>query len=215
MEIKRIVVNDIIIDVAKTGEIFQEGRLLKPRLNRDGYPVVSVKNSALKKYRSYTIHRLVALAWIKNDDPIYKTEVNHKDFDRTNYNIENLEWINHVDNVRYSRKAGRYPLNYGVDNPNYGNITLHKRYARDKELAKLKQSRPGARNGKAKRCKLFYKNDLIGEFGYQRAAAYKLQELERDLKNKNIDNIIRRLKQPNGFMGYHLINDNISATFND
>lgn len=35
-------------------------------------------------------------------------EVNHKDYDRTNYHADNLEWVSHKDNISYSSSVGRY-----------------------------------------------------------------------------------------------------------
>ena len=53
-----------------------------------------------------SIHRIVAKAFIKNNDPIKKIEVNHKDSNRTNNNVENLEWVSPKYNVQYSFEKG-------------------------------------------------------------------------------------------------------------
>ena len=58
-------------------------------LNEEGYAVYSGK----------LVHRLMAEAWLKNPDPNEYTEVNHKDKNRSNNNIENLEWVNHENNI--------------------------------------------------------------------------------------------------------------------
>ena len=47
------------------------------------------------------IHRLVAKAFIPTND--YNKEVNHKNYIRDDNRVENLEWLSHTDNVRYSR----------------------------------------------------------------------------------------------------------------
>ena len=112
-------------------EIEQEGRILEPYLNHDGYPVVCIYNKLTKQTRSPTVHRLVALAWIPNDD-LSKTEVNHKDFNRGNYQISNLEWCTRQYNIAYSRSHNRYTKYYGCKNPNYGNDILSKKYRNDK-----------------------------------------------------------------------------------
>lgn len=46
------------------------------------------------------VHRLVAKAFIPNPDGL--TEVNHKDEDPSNNIVNNLEWVNHKENIRYS-----------------------------------------------------------------------------------------------------------------
>tara|TARA_E500000318_G_C3457179_1_gene171168 strand:+ start:89 stop:667 length:579 start_codon:yes stop_codon:yes gene_type:complete len=58
-------------------------------LNEEGYAVYSGK----------LVHRLMAKAWLKNPDPNEYTEVNHKDKNRSNNNIENLEWVSHENNI--------------------------------------------------------------------------------------------------------------------
>ena len=55
----------------------------------DGYAV----------YNGNLVHRLMAEAWLKNPDPNEYIEVNHKDKNRSNNNIENLEWVDHENNI--------------------------------------------------------------------------------------------------------------------
>lgn len=69
-------------------------------------------NVVLRKYgqrQSKQIHRLVAEAFIPNPQefPI----VNHKDFDRKNNRVENLEWCSQAQNVRWSRENMCKPKN--------------------------------------------------------------------------------------------------------
>lgn len=48
------------------------------------------------------LHVVVAECWIPNDDPINKTQVNHKDGNKRNPNIDNLEWITPAKNLQHS-----------------------------------------------------------------------------------------------------------------
>lgn len=59
------------------------------------------KNS---KRKSYLLHRLVALAFIPNLES--KTEINHKDGDRTNNCVDNLEWASRLENMRHGFDTG-------------------------------------------------------------------------------------------------------------
>ena len=59
--------------------------------NSDGYPCFG---------GGVPVHLYVAHAWV--DGYFEGSEVNHKDFDRTNYKADNLEWVSHNENVEYS-----------------------------------------------------------------------------------------------------------------
>ena len=50
------------------------------------------------------VHRLIAAAFIPN--PHNKPEINHKDGNRTNNHISNLEWCTHPENMRHAFKTG-------------------------------------------------------------------------------------------------------------
>ena len=58
------------------------------------------------------VHRLVAEAFIEN--PNNYPEVNHKDEDKTNNTVENLEWCTHTYNNNYGTKLGKTK---GMNNP--------------------------------------------------------------------------------------------------
>jgi hypothetical protein len=63
----------------------------------DGYRSVGLVVDGKTK-RLY-VHRLVALAHIPN--PSHCPQVNHKDFDKTNNDVSNLEWVTAAENVRH------------------------------------------------------------------------------------------------------------------
>lgn len=68
-------------------------RAVELYLNNNGYTV--------------GVHRLVALAFIPN--PENKPEVNHKDRNRSNNNVENLEWVTQSENVAHAYRNGVKP----------------------------------------------------------------------------------------------------------
>lgn len=68
-------------------------KYLKP-MKTNGYLCVELwKNRKRKRIK---IHRLVAIAFIPNTDNL--PQVNHKDLNKENNNVENLEWISNRDN---------------------------------------------------------------------------------------------------------------------
>jgi len=72
-------------------------KILKPSKSSSGYlQVIFSKNG---KTKSKFIHKLVASAFLENKNN-YK-EVNHKDENKENNNINNLEWCNHKYNMNY------------------------------------------------------------------------------------------------------------------
>ena len=78
------------------------------------------------------------------------------------------------------------------------------RYTNDTDLAQRKQSRKGAKNGRAKPCKLFNeRGDLVGEYPYRRAAIDALIEIGVANPSYNKESIIRKLSN-RGYKGYHL-----------
>lgn len=95
--------NGLCYKVYKDGSIFGKKGKLKTRLNKDGYLVVTLGRD---KRTVKTVHRIVAELFIPNPDNLM--EVNHKDCNRKNANINNLEWISRKDNVRYSSDQGKY-----------------------------------------------------------------------------------------------------------
>ncbi len=79
-------------------------KILKGRISKSGYYQVSIKIDVNQKFCNRYIHRLVAIYWI--DNPNNKREVNHKDGNKLNNNINNLEWITPSENQKRRHKIG-------------------------------------------------------------------------------------------------------------
>ena len=75
-----------------------ESRILSPSINNSGYKIIILKKPN-HKVICKPIHRLVAEAFIPNPNNL--TDVNHKDEDKMNNNVENLEWMAHKDNMNW------------------------------------------------------------------------------------------------------------------
>lgn len=82
---------------------FQEGRVLKPQKDKDGYLQVNLYKDGNQKH--HKVHRLVATAFIENTDSL--PEVNHIDEDKTNNRVSNLEWCTTKYNHNYGTRTER------------------------------------------------------------------------------------------------------------
>lgn len=83
-----------------------EWRKLKSSLNTSGYPFVSLINQFGRKSKG--LHRIIAEAFIPN--PENKPCINHINSIRTDYRIENLEWVTAKENVQHAYDTGRHTM---------------------------------------------------------------------------------------------------------
>lgn len=79
-----------------------EGQILKPIKARNDYLQANLFVNGKNKLSR--IHRLVAQAFIPNPDS--KPMVNHKDGDKSNNNVSNLEWCTRQENEEHASKNG-------------------------------------------------------------------------------------------------------------
>ena len=75
----------------------------KPVRLKNGY--MSIMFYRNKKYCLEYVHRLVAEAFLPREEG--KTQVNHKDLDRGNNKVENLEWCDYSYNANYGTRSKR------------------------------------------------------------------------------------------------------------
>ena len=79
-------------------------RILKRSLLGNGYLAVHICTNGKPKLA--TIHKLVANAFIENPDN--KPQVNHKDGNKTNNHIDNLEWVTAKENQQHAWQIGLF-----------------------------------------------------------------------------------------------------------
>lgn len=92
----------------------KKGHPMKYSLNHNGYCIINL--SIHNKIKGFGIHTLVAKQFISNDKPLEKTQVNHKDGNKQNNNVDNLEWVTPKENVRHCIDVLGEHL--GAKNPN-------------------------------------------------------------------------------------------------
>jgi len=87
----------------------QTGKTLNQKLT-NGYKTINLRNPLTGKTHTISIHRCMMITFVPNVD--YKIlVVNHKDGDKTNNNLENLEWCTQKENVQHSLVNGNTKLN--------------------------------------------------------------------------------------------------------
>jgi hypothetical protein len=77
-------------------------KILKFSINTSGYFQVTLQKNGEKK--NYLVHKLVALHFIPNPDN--KSEINHKDGNKLNNLINNLEWCTRSENALHAFQLG-------------------------------------------------------------------------------------------------------------
>ena len=79
-------------------------KYISVHINNYGYLFVKLYAKNGKRRQEY-IHRLVAMTFLENPDNL--PEVNHKDEDRQNNYVDNLEWCTHEYNQNYGNHNKR------------------------------------------------------------------------------------------------------------
>ena len=120
MEIWKIIENFPDYAVSDQGRVksFKFGKeiILTSEKNNKGYLCVNLYKN--KKPHPKKIHKLVLEAFKPNED-LNKTECNHKDGNKENNYVENLEWCTRSDNIKHAFKLG-LQNNKGENNPMFG-----------------------------------------------------------------------------------------------
>lgn len=104
--------NEVLKDIPNYSkyQITNFGRICKkennteilPSFTPDGYLNIKLLNDDNKR-NTIRLNRLVAKVFIENNDPA-KIEVNHKDGNKTNNRVDNLEWVTPSENQKHAYK---------------------------------------------------------------------------------------------------------------
>lgn len=100
-------VDRIVIDKNGVSKSIK-GTIRKPHKGTNGYLYIGLKKNGIQKITS--IHRLMAIAFIPN--PKQLSDVNHKDFNKLNNSIENLEWCTRRENTVHYKLTQKYSSPY-------------------------------------------------------------------------------------------------------
>jgi hypothetical protein len=96
-----------LYQISNYGRVYSTKRK-KPRIingmNRNDYRVVRLKDKNDVQH-NILVHRLVALHFLNIIED--KNVVNHKDFNRSNNHVDNLEWCTQKENMQHAHQNGR------------------------------------------------------------------------------------------------------------
>lgn len=120
--------------IIKTLEVSDHGNVriaetkepCKISFDSSGYPVISRHTDGKSFIR---IHRLVAQAFLESDEN--KKSVNHKDGNKANNHVSNLEWCTHQYNMLHARRILKKSVE---ENHHWTKLKVHE----VKEIYKLK-----------------------------------------------------------------------------
>ena len=113
-----------LYQISNLGKILnvKRNKIKKQTINKEGYYYVMLSKKGKKTY--FLVHRLVAQVFLDkskykcvNKDDNVILVVNHKDENKLNNNLNNLEWCTNKYNVIYSNKRNKINkiLNYIED----------------------------------------------------------------------------------------------------
>lgn len=95
-----------LYEVSSEGRVRNaKGYVMSPGTNERGYKRLALwrRGAGSKEFK---VHRLVAMAFLPNPDDL--PEVNHKDLDKANNALSNLEWVDHIGNHVHCLQSGKY-----------------------------------------------------------------------------------------------------------
>lgn len=133
--------------VSRDGKVFsdkyKERRELSQRKNSRGYMYVNLCKNG--KYRSITVHRLVAIAFLGKRDEGF--EVNHIDGNKENNCISNLEWVTKSQNMKHAFKYGlnksrAHELHHSAKLKEKDVCEIRRRFSNGEKISNISKSFP-------------------------------------------------------------------------
>lgn len=182
----------------------KDGKLLKPQKDAQGYLHVrlydgtadrGVYASGYAKPKLEKVHRLVSLHFLTKPDKDNYYEVNHKDGNKQNNDVTNLEWVTRQENIQHSWNIGlsKYELEGGrFRNARPVKILLRdgtvKYYGSQTEAAIVLGTHPISLMSKKK------KGDkaIFGKYGYK---VFGIDELPKGCKFEDTSGYMDEIRQ--------------------
>jgi hypothetical protein len=126
-------------EVSNDGQLrnVKTGTVYKQTLGGHGYRQVCVSLGSRNNIKAIKIHKAVAETFIPNHEN--KSDVNHKDGNKENNIVLNLEWATHKENMQHASKTGLVARVYGIDNASSKLTENDVKYIRENYVSKDKK----------------------------------------------------------------------------
>lgn len=163
--------------VSNIGNVKVGEKLVRKRKSPQGYLRCSING------KTEYIHRLVAMAFVKNHDVLNKNQVNHIDGNKLNNRADNLEWCTQRENNIHKAKLGR-------NNNNLKPVPVIGINAKDNEIRVFRSEAEASRyvNGKSRGVAKAVSGELRTYYGwiFKKIGLNSVDGLIRDLSNLHI-----------------------------
>lgn len=99
-----------VFAVSNLGKIRPTGIILKTTINYRGYEKAKLSwvENGIRNKKTMSVHRLVAMCWLSNPENL--PQVNHKDLNKINNDVSNLEWCTAKHNTNHAQDNGARPV---------------------------------------------------------------------------------------------------------
>ena len=101
------------VGIKNVNKFYKQEKIINQYSNGRGYMQVTIYND-IGKPKTIKVHRLVARAFIENKNNL--PQVNHKDGNKLNNSVDNLEWCDNLYNIRHGIENGLVDLKLRVEN---------------------------------------------------------------------------------------------------
>lgn len=124
--------------ISSFGRVFSNtsNKILSPAIS-NGYLTVQLSTNSGDRVTFY-IHRLVAMAFISNDNPEIYVEVNHKNLHRNENYFYNLEWVTKEENIQHELLYSGHNIPQLVSNGKWGDG--YSTYGENNGMSKLTEN---------------------------------------------------------------------------
>ena len=134
--IGRVKTLDKYVNSSYGSKQLRKERILKLDKTKFGYLRINLQQNG--KGRKFYVHRLIASAFLKNNNNL--PYINHKDENKENNHVSNLEWVTQKENINYGTRNKRASEKMkGENNPMFGK---HHTEETKQKISEAKKGKP-------------------------------------------------------------------------